>query len=143
MSANNVVDFSAKLKAQKAKKQKQQIDLEDDFEIPIFPKPSLEQVATFLQVLAYIRQMSPDSEGSVEFDDLTTRIVLNANRLPPDEYINPQVNVGLEIEGVFPFVWAQLEDDNDPESEVPSFEEVVKLAYYIIDQLEPEDDIEE
>lgn len=137
MSSDNILEFSKKLKERQAKKQAQHESTNEVLSTPEVSKPSIEQLSSFLHVLSYLRQISPDGEGRVEFDDFAARIVLIANKLPNSEF-EPQVNVALEIEGIFPFIWQEMEANGD--DDIPVFEDVVSIAYNIIDQLEPDDE---
>ena len=103
------------------------------------PEPSREEVNAFLRVLGYLRQISPDQTGKVSFDPFAARVELHANKLDYEDDV-PQVNVGLTIEGVLPFVWTHLTDEEMSDDEHVSLGECTNVAHDIILQLDSSDE---
>lgn len=129
-SDNNIINFSKKLR------EKRETSPEETT-CTVLSKPSTVEIAGFVHVLAYLRQMAPDASGSINFDDFAARITLDANKVDATDD-RPQVNVALAIQGVLPLVWNTIRlDPNSDEDEV-SLEEIVLTAEDIIHQLEPE-----
>lgn len=131
-SDDNIIQFSKKLR-----ESREAVDCAEEPTCTILPTPTTVEIASFVHVLAYIRQISPDGTGRVEFDDFAARIVLDVNKVGDDDD-RPQVNVALAIQGIFPMVWNSIKADQFAEDDEVSLEEIVLTAEDIILQLEPE-----
>lgn len=111
---DNVVSLTEKLKAKQEEAQQQEEvyhNIVEDIEF--------EDVYSFLKVLSYIRQMSPDGTGSVTFDDFSLKMEIDGERIPGDNMI-PMLKVSGIMEIDCPFVYQYLTDEQleDPEEDV-------------------------
>ncbi len=136
---DNIIEFSKSIKPRKrqATETSSSIDELEAIAAVEIPHPTTDDIVAFLKVLGYLRQLS-DGTGRLEFDDYRAKITLDVNRVEYDE-MEPQVNVGLAIEGIFPMMWHTM-DHTDPDSDIVSIFEVASVAANIIGQLSPDDE---
>ncbi len=129
MTDDNVVNITKRIKARQMKQSG------EEWPDPVpFPRPTLEEIDSFMRVLTFIQQQSPDGTGEITFDDFIARVSLDHGRIDWDED-DPQMRYATVIEALFPIAFTSIDETDKILEEEVSFDEIVLCAYDIIGRL--------
>lgn len=145
MSNDNIVDFSQKIKQLREAKKPSVDEQGQDFfpDEVLVPKPDMEDLASFVQVLIYLRQISPDGIAHIDIDQFMARIALNSGHGYLWDDPDGGVHISENIEAVLPLFYTCMKEEEKVYEEEASFQEVVLSTYSIFDRLHPRDEDEE
>lgn len=128
---DNVISITKRLK----ERQLQQSGGDWPDPVPLH-KPTLSEVDSFMRVLTFIQQQSPDGTGEITFDNFVAKVAIDGNRLDMSEdALQSQVRQAVVIEALFPIACTSMEDADKVFDNEITFKDIVFCAHYIICRL--------